>query len=1032
MPHLRQEKAGSNPARPSHHISRLVMLEKPSFIRWRFLVEQVFRNLHIENYIFTVLPELRIATAVDVIDTKNILIKDQDSNIKAALATLVPEEIFYLIHGKETSKEMWDALNQCYEHVSQDSVVTLLQDFWSFPMEDGSDVDKIAEQLIIQKTKISSIDIAQGPTENLMKSRLLGHFDKCCNGQASYDNRYYSDVVSYVNESTDFSSWKGKTCAFCKHLNHTRETCFAWLDTPDGTKWAAKNPPKADVALRLKEKYGKKSRSPTKSANPDNESSDEGAWIVEEQALSSIDCPKNCDVILDTGATHHIFHDRSSFTSFYPTNKMIQTASGNYSLVTAVGSVQFSIYSFKDSSKFKFSPPSSSGKGSDSPLDFKPLTTCDVCNSCKQVENINRSPSTRSSTTLELIYSDTWDKCRIPGIFGSLYFVSFRDDSSRESGIFLLKSTKEVKDSFAQCKEKKELQTGCNIKVMRFDGGMEYKLIDFGGIVEQISAPYTQHQNGVSERLNRILVTIARCMLAHSGLPLRFGDAAILTACYLRNRLPLFPNKQSPYESINKIEPKVSHLRVWGCVCYVLIDTLMTRIDLSSHQRHSKVFLLDIVNHQHSTKYMYRLKREETRLSYPLMCVFFENSFWDWSMSSSEQYGEIDTIPEGVMTVISSSPPSDNPDSEGDEPGTSETLTSQSPPPIAASPSSISIISPVTSLVPTITITPPLQLESTASKRTPKPIPPRSAWQTNPRAFYVGTDIPIPQSFKEAIEGPNNEHWKTAIHDELQSLEEKNVFSFITHVPHERRPIGSRWGFSQIHGVDYLETCSPTLRANSLRILLSIATFRDWEIHQVDVKTAYLEGDLEEEVFMKTPEVWYAKLDAVLHSLDFNKSGCDSCIYINKTRQLVLGVYIDDLVICGQILQHVKDLKTQLSSYFPIKDLEEIGIIIGWRISRDRENRVLQISQAHYVMDNIRSFGLEDAKSYTSPLEGYKGVLPADEDEPLADESAYSSAIGSLDYAANGTRPDISFATSQLASHNSSSAPALEECLKGT
>ncbi|KAI0993354.1 hypothetical protein K3495_g14830 [Podosphaera aphanis] len=263
-------------------------------------------------------------------------------------------------------------------------------------------------------------------------------------------------------------------------------------------------------------------------------------------------------------------------------------------------------------------------------------------------------------------------------------------------------------------------------------------------------------------------------------------------------------------------------------------------------------------------------------------------------MSSSEQYGEIDTIPEGDIAVISSSPPSDDPDSEGDEPGTSETLTSPSPPPIAASPPSASSISPVTSSIPAITITPPLQLESTArsggaeittppsspnletpshieeqftprrSKRTPKPIPPRSAWQPTPRAFYVGIDIPIPQSFKEAVEGPNNDHWKTAIHDELQSLEEKNVFSFITHVPHGRRPIGSRWVFS------------------------------------------------------------------------------------------------------------------------------------------------------------MKSDGLEDAKSYTSPLEGYKGVLPADEDEPLADESAYSSAIGSLGYAANGTRPDISFATSQLASHNSS------------
>lgn len=166
-------------------------------------------------------------------------------------------------------------------------------------------------------------------------------------------------------------------------------------------------------------------------------------------------------------------------------------------------------------------------------------------------------------------------------------------------------------------------------------------------------------------------------------------------------------------------------------------------------------------------------------------------------------------------------------------------------------------------------------------------------------------------------------------------------------------------------------------------------------------------------------KAWYAKLDAVLSSLDFHKSECDSCIYIHNTRQLVIGVYVDDLIICGLKIQHVEEIKSKLSSYFPIKDLKEIGTIIGWKISRDRENRVLQISQTHYIMDKIRSFGLEDAKPYTSPLEGYKGVLPADEDEPLSDESAYSNAVGSLGYAANGTRPDVSFATSQLASHNS-------------
>ncbi|KAI0991422.1 hypothetical protein K3495_g16765 [Podosphaera aphanis] len=190
------------------------------------------------------------------------------------------------------------------------------------------------------------------------------------------------------------------------------------------------------------------------------------------------------------------------------------------------------------------------------------LEGCDVCNSCKQVEKINRQPAAKSSTKLELIHSDTWGKSRISGIHGSLYFVSFIDDASRESEIYLLKSTKEVPSRFKDYKEKKELQSNSKIKAMRFDGGAEYKTIEFGGITQQISAPYTQHQNGVAERLNRSLVTMARCMLMHAGLPLRFWDAAILTASYIRNRIPLLSGNRSPFEVMNDSLPSISHLKV--------------------------------------------------------------------------------------------------------------------------------------------------------------------------------------------------------------------------------------------------------------------------------------------------------------------------------------------------------------------------------------------------------------------------------------------------------------------------------------
>ncbi|KAI1003364.1 hypothetical protein K3495_g4845 [Podosphaera aphanis] len=134
---------------------------------------------------------------------------------------------------------------------------------------------------------------------------------------------------------------------------------------------------------------------------------------------------------------------------------------------------------------------------------------------------------------------------------------------------------------------------------------------------------------------------------------------------------------------------------------------------------------------------------------------------------------------------------------------------------------------------------------------------------------------------------------------------------------------------------------------------------------------------------------------------------------------MIIGVYVDDLIICGKLLEHVIRFKQQLYSACPIKDLGEIGVIIGWKVTRRRVTRTLKISQAEYIKVKICSFGLQDAKVFTSPLNGYDGFSPGQKDEPLADKSAYARAVGSLGYASNGTRPDIAFAFSQLGSYNS-------------
>ncbi|KAI1001426.1 hypothetical protein K3495_g6774 [Podosphaera aphanis] len=374
----------------------------------------------------------------------------------------------------------------------------------------------------------------------------------------------------------------------------------------------------------LQERVQRKKSNKSKEAKPNSDTEDsEGAWMM-EHALTYDISAKNDDIILDTGATNHVFHDRSLFHSIFPIRKSIFIASGLSIPVHGVGQVKFRVYEYsgKENSKvikmgnvwyvpsctknlvsgsqlvskgfkicysngglcvlsscgkaiasarpkgrfccFNTDPhpqffqkhpnafflnvaqgsftellhqrfahiglqllknidvselqPSiiRSRRNHGSHINTESLRPCEVCSLRKQVEKINRGPLPKSSDILELIHSDTWGKCRTPGIFGSLYYVTLADECSRETTLYLMKNKSDVPHYYCVYKEIKDLQTGRAIKAMRFDGGSEYKTIDFHGITKQICAPYTQHQNGVSERLNRTLITMTRFKLSHA------------------------------------------------------------------------------------------------------------------------------------------------------------------------------------------------------------------------------------------------------------------------------------------------------------------------------------------------------------------------------------------------------------------------------------------------------------------------------------------------------------------------------------
>lgn len=243
-----------------------------------------------------------------------------------------------------------------------------------------------------------------------------------------------------------------------------------------------------------------------------------------------------------------------------------------------------------------------------------------------------------------------------------------------------------------------------------------------------------------------------------------------------------------------------------------------------------------------------------------------------------------------------------------------------------------------------------------------------------------------------------HEIWRKAMHEELQALAENHTWSIVK-LPNGKKPVGSRWvyktkfnsdgtidrhkarlvaqGFTQTLGVDYKETFAPVAKMNTARVLLSVAVNCGWSMSQMDVKNAFLHGDLEEEVYMKlppghpqssdsslacrlhksiyglkqSPRAWHAKLSVVLQEVGFLRSAADSSLFVRNVSNetVVVLVYVDDLIIAGNSNHAISQLKDTLQSRFPIKDLGHLNYFLG--IEMAVSSKGLFLNQWKYSLD---------------------------------------------------------------------------------
>ncbi|RVW46097.1 Retrovirus-related Pol polyprotein from transposon RE1 [Vitis vinifera] len=313
-----------------------------------------------------------------------------------------------------------------------------------------------------------------------------------------------------------------------------------------------------------------------------------------------------------------------------------------------------------------------------------------------------------------------------------------------------------------------------------------------------------------------------------------------------------------------------------------------------------------------------------------------------------------------------------------------------------------------------------------------------------------------PAGFVEAAE---NKRWRVAMQEELNMIDKNNTWELVDR-PSHKKPIGVKWvyrtklnsdgsinkhkarlvvkGYAQMFGVDFSETFAPVARLDTIRMLLALAAQRKWKIYQLDMKSAFLNGYLEEEIFVEQPEgfaikgkeekvyllkkalyglrqaprAWYNRIDTHLLTLGFHKSLSEFTLYIKKIEEdiLIVSLYVDDLLVTGSNAGFVNKFKAEMEQVFEMTDLGEMSYFLGMEVHQ-KQNEIF-IYQQKYAKEILKKFKMEECKSTSTPM-NQKEKFCKEDGAKKVDEGLYRSMIGCLMYL-TATRPDIMHAVSLL------------------
>ncbi|KAJ4793822.1 Pol [Rhynchospora pubera] len=678
----------------------------------------------------------------------------------------------------------------------------------------------------------------------------------------------------------------------------------------------------------------------------------------------------------------------------------------------------------------------------------------------KQTKSSFKTKEIISTTQpLQLLHMDLFGPINVLSISKKRYVFVVVDDYSRFTWVFFLAHKEEAFDHFVKFSNRVENEKGLKISRIRSDHGREFENAKFDelciekGYKQEFSAPRTPQQNGVVERKNRTLQELARTMLHEFAVPKFLWAEAVNTACHVVNRACIRSQlKKTPFELWFGHTPNISYFRVFGSKCFVLDESpKVTKFDAKS--------LPGIFVGYSTTSKAYRVYLPNSKVVIESINVKFDEKVLEESKEGNSIVGtqmeettqEIESQPQAQPPVIIEEPLNRVDDiligGETHEEGILDTTQNEMPhddPQPQPSPQPVheppEVLREVSSHPLTNVIGDPREGVRTRS----------SLHQTIGHCAFVSQLEP--KSFKEANVDPN---WIVAMQEELNQFERNQVWELVP-LPKGKQVIGTKWvfrnklsedgivvrnkarlvaqGFKQQEGIDFEETFAPVARLESIRMLLAFAANKGFTLFQMDVKSVFLNGWIDEEVFVQqppgfvdhfkpdhvyklhkvlyglkqAPRAWYGRLCTFLLDNGFSRGKMDTTLFTKKRDDhlLLVQIYVDDIIFGSTNATLAQEFSSLMSSEFEMSMMGELTFFLGLQIKQLKDG--IFVNQVKYAKELVKKFGVEDSKSLDTPM-GKSANIDADEKGKPMDITLYRGMIGSLLYL-TASRPDIMYA----------------------